>query len=337
MAGDTNRKITLKSRPDGYPKLSDFELIEEPIPQPGEGEALIQSIWLSLDPYMRGRMREGGTYAPSVQLGEVMIGSAVGRIIESRTPLFSVGEIVDGAIGWQEYAVSDGSNLRRVDPALGPLSTALGILGMTGMTAYFGFLHVCDPKPGDTVVVSAASGAVGQVVGQIAKIMGCYVVGTAGSQDKIDYIVNELGFDVGVNYKTENVADAIAAACPRGIDVYFDNVGGPVTDAVLENLADFARIAICGQISQYNLAEPDLGPRNIRNLNIRKARMEGFLVFQFADRHEEGRQRIARWLKEGKMKHREDVVEGIENAPAAFIGMLRGENFGKLLVKVSEE
>ncbi len=337
MASQSNRKITLKSRPDGYPKLSDFELIEEPIPQPGEGEVLIQSIWLSLDPYMRGRMREGGTYAPSMELGDVMIGSAIGRIVESRTSLFSVGEIVDGAIGWQEYGVSDGSNLRRVDPSLGPLSTALGILGMTGMTAYFGFLHVCDPKPGDTVVVSAASGAVGQVVGQIAKIMGCYVVGTAGSQDKIDYIINELGFDAGINYRNEDVAQAIAAACPLGIDVYFDNVGGPVTDAVMENLADFARIAICGQISQYNLAEPELGPRNIRNLNIHKARMEGFLVFQFADRHEEGRQRIARWIKEGKMKYKEDVVEGIENAPAAFIGMLRGENFGKLLVKMSEE
>lgn len=337
MANQSNRKITLKSRPDGYPKLSDFELIEEPIPQPGEGEVLIQSIWLSLDPYMRGRMREGGTYAPSMELGDVMIGSAIGRIVESRTSLFSVGEIVDGAIGWQEYGVSDGSNLRRVDPSLGPLSTALGILGMTGMTAYFGFLHVCDPKPGDTVVVSAASGAVGQVVGQIAKIMGCYVVGTAGSQDKIDYIINELGFDAGINYRNEDVAQAIAAACPLGIDVYFDNVGGPVTDAVMENLADFARIAICGQISQYNLAEPELGPRNIRNLNIHKARMEGFLVFQFADRHEEGRQRIARWIKEGKMKYKEDVVEGIENAPAAFIGMLRGENFGKLLVKMSEE
>lgn len=337
MANKSNRKITLKSRPDGYPKLSDFDLIEEPIQQPGEGEVLIQSIWLSLDPYMRGRMREGGTYAPSVQLGDVIVGSAVGRIIQSRTPLFKVGEIVDGAIGWQEYGVSDGSGLRRVDPSLGTLSTSLGILGMTGMTAYFGFLHVCDPKPGDTVVVSAASGAVGQVVGQIAKIMGCYVVGTAGSQAKIDYIVDELGFDVGINYKTENIAGAIAAACPQGIDVYFDNVGGPVTDVVMENLADFARIAICGQISQYNLAEPELGPRNIRNLNIHKARMEGFLVFQFADRHEEGRQRIARWIKEGKMKYREDVVEGIENAPSAFIGMMRGENFGKLLVKISDE
>ena len=337
MADGTNRKITLKSRPDGYPEPADFEMIEEPIPRPREGEVLIQSIWLSLDPYMRGRMRDAASYAPSVQLGDVMVGGAVGRIVESRTPVFSVGEIVEGRLGWQEYAVSDGRDLRRVDPALGPLSTSLGILGMPGMTAYFGFLDVCDPRPGDTVVVSAASGAVGQVVGQIAKIMGCYVVGTAGTKDKIDYIVNELGFDAGINYKTENVVDALAAACPLGIDIYFDNVGGPVTDAVMENLADFARISVCGQISQYNLAEPEMGPRNTRNLTTHQARMEGFLVFQFANRHEEGRRRIAGWIREGKMKYKEDVVEGIENAPTAFIGMLRGENFGKMLIKVSEE
>ena len=337
MVTESNRKIILKSRPDGYPELSDFELVEEPIPQPGEGEVLVKSSWMSLDPYMRGRMRDVESYAPSLQLGDVIVGGAVGRIVESRTPAFSVGEIVEGRLGWQGYAVSDGSDLSRVDPALGPISTALGILGMPGMTAYFGFLDVCNPTPGDTVVVSAASGAVGQVVGQIAKIMGCYVVGTAGSPEKIDYIVNELGFDVGINYKTENVAEALAAACPLGVDVYFDNVGGPVTDAVMENLADFARIAICGQISQYNLAEPELGPRNIRNLNVHQARMEGFLVFHYANRYDEGRRRIARWIREGKMKYKEDVVEGIENAPAAFIGMMRGENFGKLLVKVSDE
>ena len=336
MANDTNRKFTLKARPDGYPKPTDFELIEEPIPQPGEGEVLVKSIWLSIDPYMRGRIGLGASMAGPLPLGEVMIGGAVGRVVASRSPAFKGGEIVEGNLGWQEYAVADPATLRVIDPSLGPLSTALGILGMPGMTAYFGFLDVCDPRPGDTVVVSAASGAVGQVVGQIAKLMGCYVVGTAGSQDKIDYIVDELGFDAGINYKTENIGDALAAACPQGIDVYFDNVGGPVTDAVMENLASFARISICGQISQYNLAEPELGPRNIRMLNIKQARMQGFLVFQFANRHEEGRQRIAQWIREGKMKYKEDVVEGIENAPAAFIGMLRGENFGKLLVKVSE-
>ena len=337
MSNESNRKITLKSRPDGYPKPSDFELIEESIPQPGEGEVLVESIWLSLDPYMRGRMREGGTFAASVGLGDVMVGSAVCRIVESRTPAYEVGEIVDVELGWQEYGVLAGQNLRRVDPSMGPLSTALGILGMTGMTAYFGFLEVCQPRPGDTVVVSAASGAVGQVVGQIARIMGCYVVGTAGSQEKIDYIVDELGFDVGINYKMDNVPEALAEACPLGIDVYFDNVGGPMTDAVMENLADFARVAICGQLSQYNLSKPELGPRNIRNLNIHQARMEGFLNYSFANRFEVGRRHISQWIREGKMKYREDVTEGIENAPSAFIGMLRGENFGKTLVKVSDE
>ncbi|MCH8063985.1 MAG: NADP-dependent oxidoreductase, partial [Chloroflexi bacterium] len=238
---EANRKITLKSRPSGYPQESDFELVEEPIPQPGEGEVLIKSIWLSLDPYMRGRMRDAASYAPPVELGSVIVGGAVGRVVESRTPAFQVGDIVEGPLGWQEYAVSDGRNLRSVDPALGPLSTAVGVLGMPGMTAYFGLLDVGRPQPGDTVVVSAASGAVGQLVGQIAKIVGCRVIGFAGSDEKTGYIVNELGFDVGVNYKTQNVAAELAKACPLGVNVYFDNVGGDVTDAVMEHLADFAR------------------------------------------------------------------------------------------------
>jgi hypothetical protein len=205
------------------------------------------------------------------------------------------------------------------------------------MTAYFGLLDVGLPRPGDTVVVSAASGAVGQIVGQIAKIMGCRVVGTASTREKVDFIVEELGFDAGINYRTENLDDALARACPLGVDVYFDNVGGVVTDAVMEHLNTFARIAVCGQISQYNLDEPELGPRNMRLLTVHQARMEGFLVFQFAHRYEEGRQRLAGWLREGKVKYREDVVEGLQNAPRAFIGMMRGENFGKLLVKVSDE
>ena len=322
---------------DRYGSPDVLRLAKVPKPSPGEGEVLVQAIWLSLDPYMRGRIGEGASMAGPLPLGEVMIGGVVGRIVKSRNPSFSAGEIVEGNLGWQEYATSNGTDLRRVDASLGPLSTALSVLGMTGMTAYFGFLDVCEPKPGDVVVVSAASGAVGQVVGQIAKIAGCYVVGTAGSQDKIDYIVKELGFDAGINYKTENIGEAIAAVCPNGIDVYFDNVGGPVTDAVMENLALRARIAICGQISQYNLSEPEMGPRNIRMLNIRQAKMEGFLVFQFANRHDEGRQRIAQWIREGKLKYREDIVEGIENAPTAFIGMLRGENFGKMLIKISDE
>ncbi len=334
---EANRKITLKSRPSGYPQESDFELEEERIPQPGEGEVLIKSIWLSLDPYMRGRMRDAASYAPPVELGSVIVGGAVGRVVESRTPAFQVGDIVEGPLGWQEYAVSDGRNLRSVDPALGPLSTAVGVLGMPGMTAYFGLLDVGRPQPGDTVVVSAASGAVGQLVGQIAKIVGCRVIGFAGSDEKTGYIVNELGFDVGVNYKTQNVAAELAKACPLGVNVYFDNVGGDVTDAVMENLADFARIVVCGQISQYNLEQPAMGPRNMRMLTVHQARMEGFLVSQFAGRHDEGRMRMAQWIREGKVKYKEDVVVGLENAPSAFIGMMRGANFGKLLVKVSEE
>ena len=337
MPNNINRQIKLVSRPVNYPMESDFSLVESPMPQPGEGEVLIQSLWLSLDPYMRGRMRDERSYATPVELGQVMVGGVAGRIIQSRTPAFREGEIVEGSLGWQEYAVSDGRNLRRVDLGLGPLSTALGILGMPGMTAYFGFLNIGQPRTGDTVVVSAASGAVGQVVGQISKIMGCRTVGLAGTSEKIDYIVNELGFDAGINYKTENVVSALAAACPLGIDVYFDNVGGVITDAVIEQLNVGGRISICGSISQSNLEEPEPGPRNLGLLVRKQARAEGFLVGQFNNHFEEGRQRIAGWMKEGRIKYREDVVEGLENAPRAFIGMMKGENVGKLLIKVSPE
>ena len=337
MTKDVNRQVVLASRPVGYPRESDFELTETPAPRPREGEVLVKAMWLSLDPYQRGRMRAARSYAAPVEVGEVLTGGVVGRVLESRTPAFDDGDIVEGSLGWQSYAVSDGHGLRKVDTSMGPTSYALGVLGMPGMTAYFGLLDVGLPRPGDTVVVSAASGAVGQIVGQIAKIMGCRVVGTASTREKVDFIVEELGFDAGVNYRTENLDDALARACPLGVDVYFDNVGGVVTDAVMEHLNTFARIAVCGQISQYNLDEPELGPRNMRLLTVHQARMEGFLVFQFAHRYEEGRQRLAGWLREGKVKYREDVVEGLQIAPRAFIGMMRGENCGKLLVKVSDE
>ncbi len=336
MASTVNRQIKLASRPVNYPRESDFSLVESPIPQPGEGEVLVQALWLSLDPYMRGRMRDEKSYAAPVELGQVMVGGVAGRIIQSRSPAFSEGEIVEGPLGWQEYAVSDGRNLRKVDLGLGPLSTALGVLGMPGMTAYFGFLNVGQPKTGDTVVVSAASGAVGQVVGQISKIMGCRTVGLAGTPEKIDYIVNELGFDAGINYKTENVSSALAAACPLGIDVYFDNVGGPITDAVFNLINVKARIAVCGQISQYNLEKPEMGPRNLWALIRNQARVEGFLVFQFAERFEEGMRQMAAWIAAGKLKYREEIAEGLENTPRTFIGMLKGANTGKQLVKVLE-
>ena len=336
MSSDINRRIVLADRPAAYPEPTHFRLEEVPIPQPSEGEALVETIWLSLDPYMRGRMREGPSYATPVQIGGVMTGGVVGRVVESRTPDLAVGDIVDGSLGWQEYAVSRPGALRRVDPDLAPISTAVGVLGMPGMTAYFGFLDVCEPEVGDTVVVSAASGAVGQVVGQIGKIMGCRVVGTAGTDEKVDFIVNELGFDAGINYKTEDVDSALAAACPNGIDVYFDNVGGFVTDAVMQQTNVHARIAICGQISQYNLPEPELAPRSLGLLIQKQAKVEGFLVFNFAHRHDHARQRMAQWIRTGQLKYKEDAVDGLENAPEAFIGMMTGENFGKLIVRVGE-
>ena len=336
MVSETNRRVVLASRPEAYPEPRHFRLEEVAIPQPREGEALVRTIWLSLDPYMRGRMREGPSYAAPVEIGGVMTGGVVGRVVESRTPELAVGDIVEGSLGWQEYAVAGPGALRIVDESLAPISTAIGVLGMPGMTAYFGFLDVGKPEVGDTVVVSAASGAVGQVVGQIARIMGCRVVGTAGSDDKVDFIVNELGFDAGINYKTEDVDAALVAACPNGIDVYFDNVGGFVTDAVMQQINVHARISVCGQISQYNLPTPELAPRNMGLLIQKQARMEGFLVFNFAHRHEHARQRMAEWIRSGDLRYREDVAEGLENAPAAFIGMMTGENFGKLLVKVGD-
>lgn len=337
MSSIVNRQIVLASRPAEIPSESDFRTVESPVPSPAEGEVLVRSNWLSLDPYMRGRIRDAPSYAPPVQIGQVMVGGVVGEVIESRTPAFQVGEMVNGSLGWQEYATSDGAGLRKVDRSLGPLSTALGVLGMPGMTAYFGLLDVGQPEPGDTVVVSAASGAVGQVVGQVARIMGCKVVGIAGTAQKVDYIVNDLGFDYGINYKTENIDSTLTNICPEGVDVYFDNVGGYITDAVLEHISTGARISICGQISQYNLAEPELAQRNLRLLITNQAKMEGFLVTQFAGKFEHARQRMAGWIKSGILNYREDVVEGIESAPRAFIGMMSGENFGKLLVKVSEE
>jgi len=325
-----NRQIRLAARPVGYPNEGDLRLVETPAPEPREGQVLVKTLWLSLDPYMRGRMN-------TMSIGDVMPGGTVGRIVTSKRSNLAEGDIVVGSYGWQEYAVSDGRDVREIDPKLAPASTALGLLGMPGMTAYFGLLEIGHPKPGDTVVVSAASGAVGQVVGQIARIMDCRVVGIAGSEAKIRYIVDELGFDAGINYKTQDVMSALPSACPDGVDVYFDNVGGAVADAVLAHLASRARVVICGQISQYNLKKPELGPRILGAFLMHQARAEGFTSAQFANHYDEGRRRLARWLNEGKLKYREDVVRGLENAPRAFIGLFKGENFGKLVVKVADE
>jgi NADPH-dependent curcumin reductase CurA len=331
-----NREVVLRDRPIGYPKETDFELIETVTPSAKEGEMLVQILYLSVDPYMRGRMNEVKSYAPSVKIGEVMVGGAVGEVVESKNTKFQTGEIVQGFFGWQEYAISNGDGVRRIDPSLAPVSTALGVLGMPGLTAYFGLLDICNPQPGESVLVSGAAGAVGSLVGQIAKMRGCTVVGIAGSDDKVAYLVDELEFDSAFNYKkVDDYFETLKRLCPLGIDVYFDNVGGDITDAAFRLINTRARISICGQISQYNLEKPEMGPRHLLStLLVRQAKAEGFLVFQFAERYEEGLKQMSQWLKEGKLKLREDIEEGIENAPRAFIEMLKGRNIGKQLVRI---
>ncbi|MFQ5873457.1 MAG: NADP-dependent oxidoreductase [Dehalococcoidia bacterium] len=335
--GQVNRQITLAARPVGYPKPSDFKLVEAPIPTPQEGEVLVHTIFLSVDPYQRGRMNDVQSYAPPVQIGEVMRGGVAGKVVRSRHPKFKEGDIVEGNLGWQEYTVSDGRGVRKVDLDLAPVSTSLGVLGMPGMTAYFGLLELGKPEAGETVVVSTAAGAVGSLVGQIAKIKGCRVVGTVGSDHKVNHVINDLGFDAAFNYKTvRSYYQKLKGLCPEGIDVYFDNAGGAITDAVFLLMNEYARVVICGQISQYNLEKPELGPRLLGQLIVKRARVEGFLVDQFEDRYDEGLRQMAEWLKSGKLKYREEITEGIEHTPEAFIGMLKGRNIGKQLVKVSD-
>ena len=330
-----NRQITLAARPVGMPKESDFKLVQKPVADPGEGELLVQVHYLSVDPYMRRRMMDAPSYAPPVGLGEVMVGGAVGQVLASRHPKFKEGEFVESmSFGWQEFALSTGRGVRKVDPKLAPISTALYVLGMPGMTAYFGLLDICAPQAGETVLVSGAAGAVGLLVGQLAKIKSCRAVGIAGGDEKIAYIVDEVGFDAGYNYKhvTDHAAK-LRELCPQGIDVYFDNVGGVITDAVIPQLNPLARVSVCGQISSYNAATPEMGPRFLTHLVIKQIKMQGFLVYQFQERMQEGMEQMATWLREGKLRYRESVVNGVENAPRAFIGMLQGENIGKQLVK----
>ncbi|NQW19263.1 MAG: NADP-dependent oxidoreductase [Chloroflexi bacterium] len=336
MPSAVNRAWTMISRPIGEPTAENFAIVESPISEPKYGQVLIRTLYMSLGPYMRGRMRSGPSYATPMQPGDVMTGEVVARVEQSESPLFNVGDTVRAHIGWQEWAAVSAHIVKPVNPKIGPISTAVGVLGMPGMTAYFGLLAVLKPRAGDTLVVSAASGAVGTVAGQIGKINGCFVIGIAGSDEKCRYTVDELGFDAAINYKTQYVSAELARLSPTGVDAYFDNVGGPVTDAVFENLALKSRVAICGQISQYNASEPPQGPRNLSVLTRTRATVEGFLVNDFELQHEIARTRIAGWIKDGRVKYKEDVVDGFENAPEAFIGLLTGKNFGKLLVKVSE-
>lgn len=335
-----NRQITLASRPLGFPEVSDFRLGYAPLPSPAAGEVLVRAIYLSLDPELRERMSGVNGAGPDARLlgiGDVMTGGAVAFVVESSDPAFRAGDTVEGTLGWQEFTVVQGRELRKLDPGLAPISTALGVLGLPGLTAFFGLLDIADPQPGETVVVSGAAGAVGMLVGQIAKIKGCRVVGVARSDAATSWLLDELGFDAAFNCTSEeDCCSALEVLCPAGIDVYFDNEGGDVTDAVIRLINPRARISVCGQHSQSNLEEPGTGPRWLGRLIVKQAKVQGFLVAGFAERFPEALDQLATWLKQGKLKYREDVAHGIEAAPQAFIGMLRGEGRGQQLVRISE-
>jgi NADPH-dependent curcumin reductase CurA len=341
MSNPKNRRITMAARPVGAPKPSDFKLVESPAPEPRDGEVLLRTLWLSLDPYMRGRMSAGRSYAKPVEVGDTMVGGTVNEVVASRRPDYAAGDIVSGYAGWQDFSVSDGSGLRKLDPKTAPVSTALGILGMPGMTAYTGLMIIGQPKPGETVAVAAAAGPVGSAVGQIAKIKGCRAVGIAGGADKCRYLVEELGFDAAVDHRSATFAEDLAKACPKSIDIYFENVGGAVWDAVLPLLNDFARVPVCGLIAHYNDTElppgPDRMPLLMRNILTKRLTLRGFIVRDFAAHAGEFERDVGSWLREGKIKYREDVVDGLEKAPEAFIGLLKGRNFGKLLVRVNKD
>jgi len=336
-----NHRILLARRPAGAPTEVDFSFSETEIEEPQPGQMLLRTLWLSLDPYMRGRMSDRKSYAPSVPVGDVMVGGTVSEVLASKVEGFSPGDIVEGRTGWQEYALADGTGMRKVDPSLAPISTALGVLGMPGRTAYFGLLSVGQPKPGETVAVSAAAGAVGAIVGQIAKIKGCHVVGIAGAREKCDYVVNELGFDSCISHYDPDLGGALGRVCPQGIHVYFENVGGKVFEAVLPLLNDFARIPLCGLIAHYNDTQLPDGPNQVpllmRAILSHRLTVRGFISSDFADQQETFFNDMSRWIREQRIKYREDVVEGLENAPLAFQKLFRGENFGKLLVRVAKE
>lgn len=337
MLPETYRRVVLAARPPAEVSPNDFRLETVALPQPKHREILVRAIYLSLDPYMRGRMKDVPSYAPPVAIGGVMAGGIVGQVVVSNHPDFAVGEYVEGSLGWQEYAIAQGSDLRKIDPAHGPISWSNSILGMPGMTAYFGLFDVAGIKAGETVVVSAASGAVGQAVGQLAKIAGCRVVGIAGGAAKCDYVTRELGFDACVDYKAGDLDAALRAAAPGGVDVYFDNVGGAVADAVFKQMNFFGRIALCGSVSQTSLAAPEMGPRLLGLFVGKRVTMRGFIVFDFVSRYPVALPRMAAWLKSGQIKYREDIVDGIENAAAAFAGLLRGDNFGKMQVRLGPD
>jgi NADPH-dependent curcumin reductase len=338
---ETARRIVLATRPVGEPKPSDFRLEEFPVPEAGPGRLLLRTQWLSLDPYMRGRMSDAASYAKPVGIGEVMEGGTVSQVLASKVDGFAPGDIVVGRAGWQTHAVSDGRGMRKVDPSLAPVSTAVGVLGMPGMTAYTGLLEIGKPQPDETVVVAAASGAVGSIVGQIAKIKGGRAVGIAGGPEKCRFVVRELGFDACLDHRAPSFPERLKEACPKGIDVYFENVGGAVWEAVFPLLNPFARIPVCGLIAHYNDTELPGGPNRIpqlmRAVLTKRLTMRGFIVSDFAAKEADFLRDVSTWLRERRIKYREDVVEGLDKAPRALIGLLRGENFGKVVVRVAPE
>ncbi|WP_432219087.1 NADP-dependent oxidoreductase [Pseudomonas kribbensis] len=337
-----NQRFVLASRPVGAPTPENFRLEREALPDLEDGQLLLKTLYLSLDPYMRGRMSDAPSYAAPVQIGEVMTGGAVSRVEQSRHPKFQVGDLVVGATGWQSHSLSDGRNIIPIPSGLPSPSMALGVLGMPGMTAYMGLMDIGQPKAGETLVVAAASGAVGSVVGQVAKIKGLRAVGVAGGAEKCKYVVEELGFDACIDHKAPDFAEQLAKACPKGIDIYYENVGGHVFDAVVPLLNPKARIPLCGLIAGYNATEAPKGPDRLpalqRTLLTKRVRIQGFIVFDdYGDRQPEFISAMVPWVREGKVKFREDVVDGLEQAPQAFIGLLEGRNFGKLVVRVARD
>jgi len=341
MQEKPNRRIVLAARPQGEPRDEDFRLEAVNLVSPGPDQVLLRTIYLSLDPYMRGRMNAGPSYAPPVEVGQVMEGGTISAVVESRSPALVAGDIVLGYTGWQEYAVASADSLRKLDPARAPISTALGVLGMPGLTAYTGLLNIGQPKPGETVVVAAASGAVGSVVGQIAKIKGCRAVGIAGGKRKCDFVVQELGFDACVDHHNAPFPQDLKAACPNGVDVYFENVGGRVLNAVLPLMNPFGRVPVCGLIAQYNSTGLSPGidriPQLMGAILVKRLTFRGFIVSDFSAQEDDFEREMLQWLRAHKVKYREDVIDGLENAVAAFQGLLKGRNFGKLLVRLSPD
>ncbi|MDQ0428422.1 NADPH-dependent curcumin reductase CurA [Planomicrobium stackebrandtii] len=336
MTTQTHKEIHLANRPEGMPTNDDFKFVEKEIPVPGQNEVLLKTLYLSVDPYMRGRMRDVKSYIPPFELNKVLVGGVLAEVIQSHSDLFKQGDIVNGNLNWAEYTVADPEKLQKVDPSAAPITARLSVLGLTGLTAYFGLLDIGKPQPGETVVVSGAAGAVGSIVGQIAKLKGARAVGIAGSDDKVDYLINELGFDAAVNYKKDSFNEDLIKALPDGVDVYFDNVGGDISDAVINELNNNARISLCGSISSYNSPGEDVGPRMQWKFIKTSSMMKGFTLGDYAKDFPTGAAALTQWLQEGKLKYDETIVEGFENTPEAFLGLFKGTNLGKQLVKVAD-